>query len=113
MDNATESDSDYGENEFYFESDHLALRGDPDYSAVLRTIAILQAQRIQATKDVDRIAEAERAALADPESFIEKLSKGEELNLPGPINVIEVRFYIYFCKYTLKVIFINNFSYQR
>lgn len=91
MENNTESDgSDCGENEFYFESDHLALRGDPDYSAVLRTIAILQAQRIQATKDIDKIAEAERVALADPEEFIEKLAKGEPLNLPGPINVIEV-----------------------
>lgn len=94
MENNTESeDSDCGENEFYFESDHLALRGDPDYSAVLRTIAILQAQRIQVTKDIDKIAEAERVALADPEEFIGKLSKGESLNLPGPINVIEVNCY--------------------
>lgn len=30
---------------FYFESDHLALKGNKDYSEVLKTIFILEAQR--------------------------------------------------------------------
>lgn len=84
------TDEEPAENEFYFESDHLALRGDPDYAAVLRTIAILQAQRIQATKDIDKIAAAEKDALEEPEMFLKRLTNGEPLNLPGPINVLEV-----------------------
>lgn len=83
--NEGESDDD-----FYFESDHLALRDDPDYISVIRTIAILQAQRIQATKDIDTISIAERDALNDPEQFLLQLTKGEELNVPGPISVCEV-----------------------
>jgi hypothetical protein len=34
--------------EFYFESDHLALKGNADYLNLLKTIAILEAQRIKA-----------------------------------------------------------------
>lgn len=39
--------------EFTFETDHEALRNNPDYVALLRTFAILQAQKIQAVKDID------------------------------------------------------------
>jgi hypothetical protein len=34
--------------EFYFESDHLALKGNVDYLNLLKTIAILEAQRTKA-----------------------------------------------------------------
>ena len=33
--------------EFYFETDHEALRGNPDYHKLLRTYALLQAKKIQ------------------------------------------------------------------
>ena len=33
--------------EFYFETDHEALRGNPDYHKLLRTYAVLQAKKIQ------------------------------------------------------------------
>ena len=33
--------------EYYFESDHEALRGNPDYSKLLKTYAVLQAKKIQ------------------------------------------------------------------
>lgn len=35
---------------FYFESDHLALRGSKDYSELLKTLFILSAQREKAFK---------------------------------------------------------------
>jgi hypothetical protein len=34
--------------DFYFESDHLALKGNADYLNLLKTIAILEAQRTKA-----------------------------------------------------------------
>jgi len=34
--------------EFYFESDHLALKGNVDYLNLIKTIAILEAQRTKA-----------------------------------------------------------------
>lgn len=37
-----------GEDEFYFESDHLALKENKDYRALLKTIVMLQVQRTQA-----------------------------------------------------------------
>ena len=75
---------------FYFESDHLALRANSDYTSVLRTIAILQTQRTQLTKDIDKLAIAEREALENPDEFLKQLKSGKLKDLPGPINVIEV-----------------------
>lgn len=40
-----------GENDlFYFESDHLALKGNKDYCEVLKTLVILSALRERAIK---------------------------------------------------------------
>lgn len=83
-----DSDRDY--EEFYFESDHLALRGNVDYTTMLRTIAVLQSQRIQVIKDIDILANAEKNALEKPEEFLQKIAKGEMDSLPGPINIIDV-----------------------
>ena len=47
-----EADEDVGE--FYFESDHLALKGNPDYLALLRTLAVLEGQKVAAVQDIDR-----------------------------------------------------------
>lgn len=87
-----ENDDEYEEDneEFYFESDHLALRGNADYRAVLRTIVILEAQRIEATKHIDLVTEAEKIALNDPEAFLQKLQSGECMNFPGRINIQNV-----------------------
>lgn len=38
---------------FYFESDHLALKGNKDYCEVLKTIVILSAIREKALKVCD------------------------------------------------------------
>jgi len=47
-DRADNSDTDDEEKEtFYFESDHVALKGNRDYQMLLRTIALLETQRIQ------------------------------------------------------------------
>lgn len=87
-----DSDDEYNSDneDFYFESDHLALRGNPDYRIALRTIIILEAQRIEAAKHIDQIAEVKRQALRDPEGFIKTLASGESLDVPGPINIQNV-----------------------
>lgn len=84
-----DNDSDVDYKEFFFESDHLALRGNADYTSVLRTIAILQTQRIQVTRDIDRLATAEKEALDDPEEFVKQLVAGK-LNMPGAVTAAEV-----------------------
>lgn len=33
---------------FYFESDHLALKGNPEYSELIKTLFVLEAQRKRA-----------------------------------------------------------------
>lgn len=78
------------EEPFYFESDHLALRDNPDYNAVLKTLAILQAQKIQALQDIDKIVQAELIALQDPDEFVAKLSRGEQLDVPKRIDILDV-----------------------
>lgn len=90
-DNDFDDDEYHSESEeFYFESDHLALRGNSDYRAVLRTIVVLESQRIEVAKHIDRIAEMKRRALQDPSGFIKKLSSGQSLVISGPINIQNV-----------------------
>ncbi|WAR31009.1 ZZZ3-like protein [Mya arenaria] len=61
------SDTDEEEKEsYYFESDHVALKDNRDYQVLLRTIALLEAQRIQAVHDLDKLYEGRQEALADP-----------------------------------------------
>lgn len=106
-----EDDSDADYKEFFFESDHLALRGNADYTSVLRTIAILQAQRIQVTKDIDRLAAAEKHALDDPDRFVKQLAAGT-LQMPGALTAVEVSS-LYFCPFSVlsnKMLF---YSYQK
>lgn len=88
----SESDCNSDTEEFFFESDHLAFRGNADYTSVLRTLAILQTQKIQAANDIEKLAKAEKSALENPEEFIRKLSRGQIDGLPGPITIAEVHF---------------------
>ncbi|KAF5280551.1 hypothetical protein FQR65_LT00302 [Abscondita terminalis] len=67
---------------FYFESDHLALKGNKDYSEVLKSIFILDSQRIKAIKDYDTVAELHKNALKDPLAFVQKLKEGNDLGVP-------------------------------
>lgn len=90
-----EYDSD--NEDFYFESDFLPLRGNGDYRAVLRTIVILEAQRIEAAKHIDKIAQLHKRALEDPEEFLKKLISKEGLDLPTPINIQNVRTWFDIC----------------
>ncbi|KAJ6640782.1 ZZ-type zinc finger-containing protein 3 [Pseudolycoriella hygida] len=91
--NSDPQETDYESNsdteEFFFESDHLAFRGNSDYTSVLRTFAILQTQKIQAANDIEKLAKAEKWAMENPEEFIRKLNRGE-LDLPAPISVAEL-----------------------
>lgn len=64
------------EDEFAFESDHLALRGNKDYCNLLKHIVKLEAQKVQALKDIENLGVAQKKALEDPLAFIEKLKSG-------------------------------------
>ena len=68
---------------YYFESDHLALKSNHDYRSLLRTIALLEAQRIEAIKDLDKLHEGQAKALQDPIGFVECLQNGKKIDLPS------------------------------
>lgn len=42
------NETEEGNDLFYFESDHLAVKGNKDYSELLKTLFILQAQQQRA-----------------------------------------------------------------
>ncbi|XP_053381078.1 ZZ-type zinc finger-containing protein 3-like isoform X2 [Mercenaria mercenaria] len=91
--NSKDEDSDTGEEEsetYYFESDHTALKGNHDYQMMLRAIATLEAQRIQAVKDLDKLYECQKEALTDPIQFVDKLQRGQDLKFPKPQNIVEL-----------------------
>ena len=87
-------------SEFYFETDHDALRGNPDYLAVLQTLAVLEAQKVQAVKDLESLQVARNNAVKDPLTLISKLQNGEDLKLPGQQKIAEIP-YINWDKYGL------------
>ena len=72
---------------YFFESDHVALKGNSDYHAMLRNIALLEAQRIQALSDLDQLYKFKEEALKDPIDFVDKLQRGVDLHLPKPQNI--------------------------
>lgn len=90
------------ENEFYFESDHLALKGNTDYCAFLKTIVILEAQRTKAIEDLDKLMSVQSKAMKDPISFVAQLQNGDLPELPGPQKIAEIP-YVDWSKYNITV----------
>lgn len=70
-------------NEFYFESDHLALRNNKDYLGLLKTVVTLEALRVKSLEDLDKLIGWRQKALKDPVSFASQLQSGCQLDLPG------------------------------
>ncbi|CAF0759339.1 unnamed protein product [Brachionus calyciflorus] len=63
------------ENEpFYFETDTVALRNNPDYSCLLKTLILLEGQRVKACEDLERLLELKEQALNDPINFVNSLN---------------------------------------
>lgn len=69
MDNTEDLDTE-ADWAFNFESDHLALRGNREYSNILRTIALLNAQKIQIHNDIEQIIQSKNKYLHDPSGFV-------------------------------------------
>lgn len=69
------------DEEFAFETDHLALRGNKDYCDLLKYIVKLEAQKVKALNDIENLSEAQNKALDDPLTFIEEMKSGS-LNFP-------------------------------
>lgn len=68
----------------------LYFSGNSDYQALLKCLAQLEAQRIQAIKDLDILYEKQKDALKDPIKFVDKLQKQEDLGLPKPQTVAQI-----------------------
>ena len=76
--------------EYYFESDHEAIRSNPDYLSLMKTYALLQAKKIQAVKDIEDLISARTAALSqDPRKFLTKF-QAEFAKLPASQNIPDV-----------------------
>ncbi|KAK8722164.1 hypothetical protein OTU49_012306 [Cherax quadricarinatus] len=89
--------------EYYFESDPLALKENPDYQQLIKAMVKLQAQRTKAVKDMERLQEAREEALRDPLEFVTALQNGVCLNLPGPQEITQIP-HIEWEKYNVKSI---------
>lgn len=64
---------DYDNNSdwvFNFESDHLALRGNREYSRILKTLALLEAQKIKVHSEIEQIILSKNKYLQDPAGFV-------------------------------------------
>lgn len=77
-------------NCFYFESDHLALKGNKDYSEVLKALFLLESQRSRLLEDYEKVVKLKNEALDDPFAVVERLKNGESLNMPDSVHLAEV-----------------------
>ncbi|XP_076067520.1 ada2a-containing complex component 1 isoform X2 [Oratosquilla oratoria] len=76
--------------EYFFESDPLALKGNHDYQQLIRALVVLESQRAQGVKDLERLQEAREEALKDPIQFVTALQNGQNLRLPGPQDITQI-----------------------
>ncbi|XP_053952788.1 ZZ-type zinc finger-containing protein 3 [Anastrepha ludens] len=86
----SESHSGEEDNGFYFESDHLALRGNADYTKMLRTITILEVQRMRVLQQLEELELAKQRYLSDPELLLQKLQNNEELISPNYMTIEKI-----------------------
>lgn len=93
--------SDNENDLFNFESDHLALRGNRDYSETLKTMFVLEAQRQQAIKDYNRVIKLKNECLEDPLLCVQKLREGD-LGVPNMQILAEIP-KINWSKFNIKV----------
>uniref|UniRef100_A0A3P9KAK5 ZZ-type zinc finger-containing protein 3 n=1 Tax=Oryzias latipes TaxID=8090 RepID=A0A3P9KAK5_ORYLA len=87
---AEEEEEEEEPDVYYFESDHVALKHNKDYQRLLQTIGVLEAQRTQAIRDLETLAHQQSEALVDPISFVEKLQKQVNMDLPCPQRVVQL-----------------------
>ncbi|XP_023944446.2 ZZ-type zinc finger-containing protein 3 [Bicyclus anynana] len=71
----TEETPDY-DNVFAFETDHLAIRGNKDYSEMLKYIIQLETQKTTALQNIEDLCETQNKALEDPVAFVQDLQSG-------------------------------------
>ena len=62
---------------FYFESDHLALKGNADYLTLIKSLTHLQGLKAQTIQDIDNLLSEQRRAIKNPRAFLVKLKSGE------------------------------------
>ena len=79
------------ETPFYFESDHLALKGNADYLTLIKSLTHLQGLKAQTIQDIDHLLSEQRRAVKNPDAFLVKLKSGEtKLSSGQRIKVPEV-----------------------
>ncbi|KAM8716357.1 hypothetical protein ACLKA7_003265 [Drosophila subpalustris] len=83
-------EDDDDDDVFHFESEHLALRGNQNYTNLLRTIAMLQAQRIRVHQQIDELEKTRNLYIANPQLLLEKLANKEPLISPNYISVVSL-----------------------
>lgn len=76
--------------EYCFETDQLALKGNADYQALLKTLVILEGQRAIAVQNMEKLLALKNDALKAPLEFVEKLQRGEPMDFPIPQKIAEV-----------------------
>lgn len=86
---AVEMDSS-DDDEFFFESSHLALRCNSDYLKIIRHLTVLCKSRLQVNNDIEILKATQKKALDNPSTFVEQLRRGS-LDLPAPTVIEEVR----------------------
>ncbi|XP_017095646.2 ZZ-type zinc finger-containing protein 3 [Drosophila bipectinata] len=74
-----EDSSPEDDDVFQFETEHLALRGNESYANLLRTIAVLQAQRIRVHQQIEELEASRKVYLDNPQLLLDKLRNNEPL----------------------------------
>lgn len=81
---------DEDSSHFFFESKHHQLKENEDYQKLMTALVKLEAQKIQAIKDLETLSRVKEEALANPLSFIQLLQEGTLPPLPRPQEIAPV-----------------------
>ncbi|XP_017855344.2 ZZ-type zinc finger-containing protein 3 [Drosophila busckii] len=84
------NDTDDDDDVFHFETEHLALRGNQCYTNLLRTIAMLQAQRIRVHQQIDELEQARSLYLEQPQLLLDRLRNNEPIISDNLITTVKI-----------------------
>ncbi|XP_014291707.1 ZZ-type zinc finger-containing protein 3 [Halyomorpha halys] len=87
------------ESLFYFETDYLPLKGNADYLKLMKSLAILEAQRISVCKDIHGLEELKSRSVEEPVLVKQQILEGKLtcLNRCKVEKVPEIDFSKYKC----------------
>ncbi|XP_054275238.1 ZZ-type zinc finger-containing protein 3 [Macrosteles quadrilineatus] len=78
------------ERAFEFQTAAAALKGNSDYRSLLKTLALLEAQRAKTIEDIEKLQNMKRKVVENPREYLRKFVNGESSDIPPRITMAKI-----------------------